>query len=387
MIAKVNYSDKISRCFSYGENPKKGGEIILQQGVFEHHSPEQKAVDWERISNNYKHRVVHVIISLGPELSAQLKAINDSEQRLQYEQRAILEFLGIMSEKGNNIQDCPFVCYHHGNTDNEHVHMYVLMTAMDGLRLKTKLIGKNADRAAARYSLLHNQKGAPKAMRAELRHCIRTGKLQPSDISPEMMQWLYAKPEKETAERIKRTHVMTGTAEEIAARTRRADAVEAAKRRKTKCRAIITEVAGQAHDAASFTSKLKGMGLEFFISPDKGFSVRFTDEIGKERDYSFKQLDLSEDMVPYMKPIIEEDETKRKECEKVITTGKHVARAARGHSQSSMAKTSGRIVNAGSRAAHVLSQQSGGSDENREYEVGDHEGYEESIRRENGLNR
>lgn len=126
-MAKVNYTNNLTGSLAYGGNPQKGGEVFLQSGYAMALSPEENARRWELMSNDYRNKAVHVILSFGDKDTAKLRAMTDAE-RIKMEKNMLREFLDVMDGKGNNLKDCPFVCFHHGNTGHDHLHLYVLMT-------------------------------------------------------------------------------------------------------------------------------------------------------------------------------------------------------------------------------------------------------------------
>lgn len=170
MIAKVKYNASIAKALSYGEDLKKGGEVIAHNLVSLDKPPNEKAAEWEDLSNNYRHKVVDIIVAFSRKDTKKLRdAIPDMEERKQYEKEILLDFIKAMEQKGNNITDCPFIAYRHGNTQSEHLHLYVLITTAEGKRMNTDFIGKNATRAAAKVSIDRRMEGAKRAMDNEYR--------------------------------------------------------------------------------------------------------------------------------------------------------------------------------------------------------------------------
>ena len=149
MIANIQGSSNIGHSLTYGQNPEKGGEVFLMNGTDALACPEQQAQDWEAMSNDYKTKCYNIVISFSDSDSEKIRQIKDVTKRVEFERDVIRSFLDTMVEKGNNIYDCPFVAVHHGNTDNEHFHITILTTTMDGKRLNDKFIKLNATRAAA----------------------------------------------------------------------------------------------------------------------------------------------------------------------------------------------------------------------------------------------
>lgn len=80
MIAKVNFSPNISRSLAYGGNELKGGEIFLQSGYITDLSPEENAARWERMSNNYRNKTVHVILSFSDKDTQKLRGMTKADR-------------------------------------------------------------------------------------------------------------------------------------------------------------------------------------------------------------------------------------------------------------------------------------------------------------------
>lgn len=372
MIAKVNLSNRLVDSLVYGVNELKGGEVFLQSGYILDLPPEENARRWERMSNDYRNKAVHVILSFSDKDTLTLRAL-PVEERIKKEQEMLREFLDVISEKGNNVKDCPFVCFHHGNTDNEHLHLYVLMTTWEGKRLNTSFIGKNADRAAANVSILWNMEGPLKAMHYEWQHMLKQGMITENDM-PDQLREYYNWP------RTKRQHVWSADQNVIDERLRRKQAIEDARKRKKKCAFIINEAAKESKDRIEFEKKPKEQGLLFSLGSGEGFSVSIY-ENERMYKYTFRQLNVAPSIVPYFEgyePFVprEEWEAKHPRTEK---TGRRHDQA---HPVKSAAQE-GRSRGYASRPMpkpRDLANGTGSSSDNREYEVGDKEGYEESIR-------
>lgn len=371
MMAKINYSKNLSRSLSYGRDEQKGGEIILQSGYINDLSPQENADRWERLSNDYRCKAVHYILSFSDKDTVKLRGCPE-EQRIKMMQDMLREFISTVGKKGNNISDCPFVCFHHGNTDNEHLHLYVLMTTWEGKRFKTDFIGKNATRAAARVSILWNMEGPMKAVKSEWKHMLKIGAIS-EDNMPDQLREEYNK--RKEKQHNPRHHVWSDDMNVINDRFRRKQAAEEARKRKMKCAFIVSEAAKASKDKEAFIAKLKESGLEFFISPEKGFSVRFT-ENDKEHTYSFKQLSLDNDIVPYIEATKAEVGSSARKGDK--------------HDRTSAVKFVPGNGKSGGRATrqNVPSGNAGGSSsDNREFEVGGDDGYEQGIKKNGHLTR
>lgn len=391
MIAKVNFINDIPRALAYGENQGKGGEILLQSGIISDEPPERKAERWERMSNDYKHKLAHIILSFSDADTHTLRSLPE-EKRVSMEQSMVREFIRAAAEKGNNIDDCPFVCYHHGNTDNEHLHLYVLMTTWEGKRLKTGFLGKNATRAAARVSIKWDMEGPERAMKAELKHMLKTGAITPEQVSEALRQ-------ERQKERERRHHEMSDDLNVIQERLRRQQAAKEADKHKRKYAYIVTQAAATGNREA-FIAKLAEDGVQFFIDqdPKKGFSIRFTED-GKERTYSFRQLGLMKDIAPFMEPPkVEKPKIAAKTEQPKMGVAKAESskvslEAGNSHDRASTIKAVAPPEKSSGATARLRkpsgkgAPKGGSRDDNREYEVGDNEGYEEGIRKRGGYSR
>lgn len=374
MIAKVNLSNRLVDSLAYGANEHKGGEVLLQNGYITFLSPEENAKRWERMSNDYRNKAVHIILSFSDKDTERLRAMT-KEQRRKMEQDMLKEFLNVMTDKGNNVKGCPFVCFHHGNTDNEHLHLYILMTTWQGKRLATDFIGKNADRAAARVSILWNMEGPLKAMQYEWKHMLKTKKIT-EDRMPNQLREYYSRP------RPKRQHEFSDDQNVINDRLRRKQAAEEAQKRKKKCAFIITEAAKASKNRQEFKEKLEEQGLNLYQDSIAGYSIAFH-ENDKLMTYSFKRLGLDQDIVPkdeVDKPFVKHEQVKD---EKQTVAGRR-------HDQASPVKSAAqdeRSRGSASRPPLKPHAPSGGSSsgDNREFEVGEKEGYEQSIKNESRM--
>lgn len=374
MIAKVNFSPNISRSLAYGGNELKGGEIFLQSGYITDLSPEENAARWERMSNDYRNKTVHVILSFSDKDTQKLRCMTEAD-RIAKEQGMLREFMDVLAEKGNNVKDCPFVCFHHGNTNHDHLHLYVLMTTWEGKRLDTSFIGKNADRAAARVSILWNMEGPLRAVKAEWKHMLKTGTITEDRISDQLWE-CYSQP------RPKRHHEWSADQDIINERLRRKEAVEAAAKRKKKYAFIVSETAKECKGTGEFIAKLRDKGIDFINDPKKGCSIRFFDK-DKYYTYSFRQLQLDPSIVPYYsyEPKVNNVETTAK------VNGTKPTQLVRRHDQAHSVKSVpvGTGLSGHATRPTMPRDAGGSSNENREWEVGEKEGYEESIRNESRM--
>ena len=356
MNAQVSYSKDISYSLMYGQNPKKGGEVLMHQGVDTTLSPEQQAAEWQEMSNNYKQKLCSIIISFSDEDTAIIRSIPSGERRIQFERELIMAFIHEMAARGNNIDEAPFIVAHHDNTDNEHFHISVLMTTLDGKRLKDKMIGQNAQRACAKISMLYGLQGCQKSIERERGH-----------------QKVQNRQERAEQARKPKQSGMQRDLDDFNKKLRRRDAIQQAKKRRTMVKYIVEDIARKSN-ATNFKENLNKEGFTLYWDKKaNGWGARgFLD--GKIRKYSFKSLQVDMSLIPAMQPPMEV----KAQQSQTATVGRSIT-----HSPAMAPLPSSNAVRRGtSKIARSLNQQGGSSDENREYEVGDHEGYEESIRRE-----
>ena len=283
MIANIHGSTNIGHSLTYGQNPEKGGEVFLMNGTDALACPEQQAQDWEAMSNDYKTKCYNIVISFSDSDSEKIRQIKDVTKRVEFERDVIRSFLDTMVEKGNNIYDCPFVAVHHGNTDNEHFHITILTTTMDGKRLNDKFIKLNATRAAAKVSEQYGLEAAPKALRNERAHQVASGKRRSGIGNDETRQ--------------KRVHAYSHDEDAIKSRMQRREAVERAEKRKKSCRYVIEKVA-RLSTKDNFVENLRKEGLHLFHDPKDGFYIVMKDN-GKEYSYLLsKNLGVDVSLLP-----------------------------------------------------------------------------------------
>lgn len=283
MIANVQGSSNISHSLAYGQNPEKGGEVFLMNGTDVLASPEQQARDWEAMSNDYKTKCYNIVISFSDSDSEKIRQIKDVGKRVWFERMVIRAFLDAMAEKGNNVYDCPFVAVHHGNTDNEHFHITVLTTTMDGRRMKDKFIKLNATRAAAKVSEQYGLEAAPKALRNERAHQEAAGKRLDGAGKD--------------GTRPRRVHAHSRDEDTFMSRIRRREAVVRAEKRRKVCKFVIEKVA-RSSTKDNFVDNLRKEGLGLFHDPKDGLYVVMKED---EREYSYilsKNLGVDVSLLP-----------------------------------------------------------------------------------------
>ena len=357
MIAKVRPTRHITRSVMYGQDERKGGEVLLFQHVDMTATPEEQAADLVAMSKpSIKVKAYNFILSFDDEDTEKLRQM-DTERRFKFLREVIKAFIAEMEKRGTNITDCPFVVARHGNTNNEHFHMTVLTTTVDGKHINDSFIKKNAIRAAAKVSEDYGLKAAPKALRNEVAHQVASGKRDAG---------------RKATRSIRSRH--SGTMADIQDRMRRRDAVERANRRKAMLRRLIEKIAKEA-TAADFAKLLKAEGMTL-CEQKKGWGVTVTIEDGKERFYTFAQLEVNADLVtPLVTPQKEEEKTaeerKMPEWKRIVPSpSRSILNAAK------------RII----RPLNVRGEQSGGQSREDEISKGNYEDPDET-RRGGGMKR
>ena len=288
MIAKVNTTSRITRSVLYGQDDQKGGQVLLYNCVDMSATPEEQAADLNRMSNDYLIKAYNIILSFNDEDTEKLRQ-KETRKRFDFERKVIRAFIEEMVKRGTNITDCPFVVARHENTDNEHFHMTVLTTTIDGQHIRDSFIKKNAIRAAACISDRYGLRAAPMALHNEIAHQVAV-----SDGT-------------ERRSRRVRTH-QPGGMETIQDRLRRREAIEAANRRKEKLRRLIEKITKEAA-AADFAERLKAEDM-ILCQKKKDWGVTVTLEDGKERTFTFGQLMVDVDLVTPLLPVSKADVVK-----------------------------------------------------------------------------
>lgn len=363
----VSYSRCITHSLMYGQDEEKGGEVIIHQGLDLTLSKQEQAVEWQALANaKNKVKLCNIIISLSDEDTEIIRNM-PSDRRLQFERELLLAFIREMAARGNNINEAPFIAAHHNNTDNEHFHISVLMTTLDGKRLRDKFIGQNAQRACAKVSMEFGLQGCKKSMERERAHERNVNRKKRDEEK--------SKPQKPKSQ-VERDY------EYVKRKMNRRESIQQAKKRRTMLKFMVEEVA-KVSNADNFEGNLKEKGMVLNWSEKDGPCVRaFLD--GKIRKYSFKALKVDMAIVPAIQPPVaaERQVTMAAEASRSIAqtpTVQHVAHTHTPAPPKAAPSVAGRTVK------RMLTQQGGSRDENREYEVGDHEGYEESIRNQSRL--
>ena len=168
MNARVGKSSDISHSLGYAQNRDKDGGILLANFTDITASPEEQARDWMATANDYKTRCYTIIISFTPTETVMLRSMPDNGR--DKIRTIIQDFLDELSERGNDVTECPYIVARHDNTDNEHFHIVIHTTDMNGKRFCDKFINKNANRAAACIAMKYGLEAPPKAVERETAH-------------------------------------------------------------------------------------------------------------------------------------------------------------------------------------------------------------------------
>lgn len=186
------------------------------------------------------------------------------------------DFLDELSARGNDVSECPYIAARHDNTDNEHYHIVIRTTDINGKRFRDNFINKNANRAAACIAMKYGLETPKKAAEREMAHQEAEGRRK--------------------NERARRQHKPSDSQSQIDERMRRKRAVEEAQKRKVRLKYIIEKA---ARDSPDFIGELASEGLTLFNDPKKGLCVGMVDSDGKERQYSLlKDLGIDMSILP-----------------------------------------------------------------------------------------
>jgi len=393
MIAKVLRSDNVTYTLSYGQNSEKGGEVFYLNETLEGQTPKEMADDWLAIANKYSPMCYHIIISMSNGDTEKIRSIDNPADRVEFERNVIDAFMRELDQRGNNVFDCPFVVAHHENTDNEHFHIAILTTTVDGRRLRDSFIKKNAVRAAAKVSEEYGLEAAPRALYLEQQHqkAVGTRKEEPRpDDSNEKRESRDDQSKKRTYTRVEKDPG------ELKERQRRAIR---AQQRKQRCKYMIEKLAqDKTTTDANFLSRLVSEGISLYRDPYEQclYAEIFDEDDDKTRTYSIEK-ELGVDLLLLQRLNVNvtvkeridkvgtkkyqelkakvEKERKAAEAKAATTSRKTVKRTTGNSKATKTAKTSyGRkgsgILNASGGAAHG---------QNREHEVGGHHGSSDDL--------
>ena len=212
MNAVVGKSSDISHSLSYAQNHGKDGTILLANFTDLSAALAEQAADWIATANNYRTQCYTIIISFTPEETALLRSMPDNGRD---KVRTIIgDFLDELSARGNDVSACPYIVARHDNTDNEHYHIVIRTTDVNGKRFRDNFINKNANRAAACIAMKYGLEAPKKAAEREKAHLEAVGRRR--------------------KERTRRQHKPSDSQSQIDERMRRKRAVEEAKKRKAR---------------------------------------------------------------------------------------------------------------------------------------------------------
>ncbi len=277
MNARVGKSSDITHSLTYARNRDKNGGILLANYTDLTASPEEQARDWMATANSYRTQCYTIIISFTPNETALLRSMPDNGRDKIH--TIIKEFLNELSERGNDVSKCPYIVARHDNTDNEHYHIVIRTTDINGKRFRDKFINKNANRAAACIAMRYGLDAPPKAAEREKAHQEAEGRRR--------------------KEKVKRQHRPSSSQSDIDEKMRRKRAVEEAAKRKMMLKYIIEKAAKESDSADTFVATLAAEGISLSRDEKKGLCAVMTDADGKVRKYSLaKDLGIDMTMLP-----------------------------------------------------------------------------------------
>ena len=277
MNARVGKSSDICHSLSYAQNRDKDGRILFANHTDIAAAPDEQARDWMATANDYRTQCYTIIISFTPNETALLRSMPDNG--CDKIRTIIQEFLDELSKRGNNVSECPYIVARHDNTDNEHYHIVIRTTDINGRRFRDKFINKNANRSAACIAMKYGLEAPPKAAGREKAHQEAEGSRR--------------------KEKTKRQHKPSTSQSEIDEKMRRKRAVEEAAKRKAMLRYIIEKTAGEARSAEVFVAALAAEGITLNLDEKKGLCAVMTDADGKVRKYSLaKDLGIDMNLIP-----------------------------------------------------------------------------------------
>jgi hypothetical protein len=287
MNARVGKSSDISHSLGYAQNRDKDGGILLANFTDITASPEEQARDWMATANNYRTQCYTIIISFTPTETSMLRSMPDNGR--DKIRTIIQDFLDELSERGNDVTECPYIVARHDNTDNEHYHIVIRTTDMSGKRFCDKFINKNANRAAACIAMKYGLEAPPKAVEREKAHQEAEGQRR--------------------KEKAKRQHKPSASQSEIDEKMRRKRAVEEAAKRKAMLRYAIEKAAKETGSADAFIAALAAEGITLTRDEKKGLCAVMTAPGGKVRKYSLaKDLGVDMTLIPNLsiqdKPVV-----------------------------------------------------------------------------------
>lgn len=283
----VGSSSDISHSLAYAQNRDKDGGILFANFTDLSATAEAQARDWMATANRYKTMCCTIIISFTPNETAMLRSMPDNGR--DKIRTIIRDFLDELAERGNDVDDCPYIVACHDNTDNEHYHMVIRTTDINGKRLCDKFIKKNATRAAAKIAMKYGLEAPPKAVEREKAHQEAEGQRR--------------------KEKVKRQHNPSTSQSEIDEKIRRKRAVEEAAKRKAMLKYVIEKLAKESGSVDAFISGLAAEGISLTRDDKKGLCAVMSDLDGKMRKYSIaKDLGVDMSLIPNLsvheKPVV-----------------------------------------------------------------------------------
>ena len=393
MIAKVLRSNNVAYTLSYGQNPEKGGEVFYLNETLEGQTPKEMADDWLAIANKYSPMCYHIVISMSDGDTEKIRSIDNPADRVEFERNVIDAFMQELDQRGNNVFDCPFVVAHHENTDNEHFHIAILTTTVDGRRLRDSFIKKNAVRAAAKVSEEYGLEAAPRALYLERQHQKAVGTRKDEPLPADSDEKRRSSDERNKKRTYTRVEKDPG---ELKERQRRA---MRAKQRKQQCKYMIEKLAqDKTTTDANFIPRLACEGIHLYHDPYEQclYAEIYDEDDDKLRTYSLdKELDVDLQLLQRLnisgtdKKRIDKVSTKkyqelkakvekeRKAAEaKAATPSRKTVKRSTGNSKANKTSKTSR----GQKVSGILNASGGAANgQNREHEVGGHHGSSDDL--------
>lgn len=370
-------SGNIAFSLTYGQNPEKGGECFFSNYLDPTLSPAEQAADWEAMSNDYKNKVCQIIISFGEKDTRKFRQMENTAERVKLERQILAAFFRELAAKGNDISKTAYGVFHHGNTDNEHFHAYILMTDLEGKKWSDSFIKKNCTRAAAKVSIDFGLEGCPKAITRELAHQRHGGRIKRTlqDKRENSRKRKY----NSTVDSEGHIHRDRGTSDDstvINERMRRQHAAQMAKKRKRQFKYLTEKAAEGVSSPERIIANAMASGIRLFLDPRLGISMSAVDEEGKERRYALESdLEVNMSLFPEgVRLMLETDYVraadKRKAEESKVKAAKVKKPVVAAPSKPEPPKRQARPGNVAGGIKQVLPNSGGSSSQNREYEVG-----------------
>lgn len=287
MNARVGRSSDIAHSLNYAQNREKDGKILLANFTDLSATPKEQVRDWMATANNYKTQCYTIVISFTPDETVMLRSMPDNGR--DKVRTIIRDFLDELADRGNNVEECPYIVARHDNTDNEHYHIVIRTTDINGKRFSDKFINKNANRAAACIALKYGLEAPPKAVERETAHQEAEGQRR--------------------KEKAKHQHKPSASQSEIDEKMRRKRAVEEAAKRKSMLKYVIEKAAKKTDSTEAFIAALAEEGITLTRDEKKGICAVMTDPGGKVRKYSLaKDLGVDMTLIPNLsiqdKPVV-----------------------------------------------------------------------------------